>query len=311
MALKVLRAFRSYEAVGGEVLEGRRVMDFYSYAAINIVARNPPLAPSVEVRGGYLEALALEPTLISAGGMGRLTIDGREVPMWNAYLVGRSALVRLEAREDSVAYLTVHGGVAVEVGPVSRGSRLDPMNPTYTLKELRELLPALHLPERYVPGEARVLEFVPPWGAWTGDGCLDRLTLAKKTPESGYLLVPAREPPELGYPEEGPFRPGSLALMAREGILVPLSFVEGSFLKLGELTPHSMDSLARLRPNTPVGLKPLDTREGEGRFKEYLSKLSRIERVISAAIEAVMRGARRLKIKVKGKLYEVWIEELK
>ncbi|OYT62206.1 MAG: hypothetical protein B6U69_02245 [Thermofilum sp. ex4484_15] len=312
MGFKVLRAFRSYEVVGGEVLNGGRVMDFYSYAANNIIARNPPLSPSVEVRGGWIELLTLEPLLISVGGVGKLIVNGKEVPLWRAYLLSESMIVRLEARGDSVAYLTVHGGLAPEGEevPIARGSSLIPLNPHYTLRELKECLPALYLPERYLPRDRGVLEFVPLDGVWERGFFADKYTLARKLLRRGYLLIASSPSKPLEISEEEYFRPGSLAVRGRGEVLVPLSPTEGKFPKLGELTPESMDYLARLTLRAPIKLKPISLDDGESRISSYTSKLAKVEKVISAAMEAVKRGAKKLKVRVKGKLYEVWIEEL-
>jgi KipI family sensor histidine kinase inhibitor len=111
-------------------------LDPYAYTWVNRLAANPPDA-------AVLEATLLGPTIVViddcwlATTGAQVTVDGREYPPWAGFWVLAGATVAITKIAGARAYLTVHGGIAVEPVLGSRSTDLESHFGGYQGRSLR------------------------------------------------------------------------------------------------------------------------------------------------------------------------------
>jgi 5-oxoprolinase (ATP-hydrolysing) subunit C len=125
-------------------------MDHLAFRAANLVVGNPPDAAGLEVTLGNLE-MRFDGVAAVCGAEAPLTLDGREVPMWEAH-EGRDLRIGAARGPGFRLYVAVAGGIDV---PLVLGSRA-----TYTMGALgghegRALVAGDYLPVGAVVGKPR------------------------------------------------------------------------------------------------------------------------------------------------------------
>jgi 5-oxoprolinase (ATP-hydrolysing) subunit C len=125
-------------------------MDHLAFRAANLIVGNPPDAAGLEVTLGNF-AMRFEGVVAVCGAEAPVTLDGREVPMWEAH-EGRELRIGAARGPGFRLYVAVAGGVDV---PLVLGSRA-----TYTMGALgghegRALLAGDRLPIGDARGEPR------------------------------------------------------------------------------------------------------------------------------------------------------------
>ncbi len=97
-------------------------MDAFAFQAANLLVGNPPEAAALELGSGDLALCAARECVIAGAGAGfNLSVQDRQVPLWDSCFVRRNWIIRLKWSGTGVwAYLAVSGGFDV---PPVLGSR--------------------------------------------------------------------------------------------------------------------------------------------------------------------------------------------
>lgn len=106
-------------------IPGGGARDLYAYVWANRLAANPP-------GQAVLEATLLGPTVIvshaawiATTGARSVLVNGRRYPSWTGFWVDAGSTVAMNQSAGARAYLTVHGGIAVEPVLGSRSTDLE------------------------------------------------------------------------------------------------------------------------------------------------------------------------------------------
>ncbi len=309
MTLKVLEASSARLIKDGF---STKVFDFVSYYASNILVGNEWDVTAVEVANGELVLKALEDSVVAVTGRGRLFVNDREMPLWQALPMPKGARLRLVSERECAIYLGVAGGFMGEDG-VAPGATLEYGPSRLTIKELMEEVPARRIPERVVREEIyrRELKAVVP----NGDAQMTRLLSREKFVLAGKKLGRiAVLKPLNGFfrmvPVSTRDRPRSGSLVVNSGrVLVTYDGLTTEQPVFGMLNAGELEKISRLKIGEMVKIRAFSSLKTSV-INEYIVLVEKISRCVAGAVEALRRGAKLVRVAANGRVFEAWVEEI-
>ena len=284
-------------------------LNYFSYCVGNVIAGNSWHEASLELWEGVHEIYFSKPCLICLTGFGSALIkgngngDGGRVDFWRLTAIPGRSLVEVYSR--GVVYLSVTGGLDFAVQgkrrvDVGEGLRIRACDFSGILEEV----PARYVPRDYVEEYSVKVS----GNVFVGGSVRGTVRVEDVKPLGVVRLKPLNVKVGGGRVKGDDNAGKSLLYDCDDGLIVDFVGQEDSEVR-GIVDRVSLDAVSMSRGGivniTPSRREDLAVRE---RFVDKV--ISRIERMIVLACEALRRGAVKVRVRLKGRVYEAWIEEL-
>jgi len=313
-------------------------MDSFALRIGNTLVGNTEAEAGLEITILGPELKILEDTAIAiTGGDLTPTLDGKSLPMWETVLAKKGAAIAFRGpRSGCRAYLTVSGGIEVpqlmgsrstyikaQIGglggrPLRVGDRLKTIPNRQPRDFVGRRIPRELLPTYTGECDLRVV-MGPQDDQFTDEGIRIFLT-------SEYVITPQSD--RMGYRLVGP----KIAHKTGADIIsdgIPLGAVQvpgdgmpiimlmdrqttGGYTKIATVITVDVDRLAQTKPGDRVRFSKVTVEEAHALLKERELRVQGIRDLIEAkpTPPAAKAGARKFRVRVAGKVYEVLVEEV-
>jgi len=311
-------------------------MDSFALRVGNLLVGNDEGEAGLEITLVGPELKVLEDTVIAVtGGDLDPTLDGKSLPMWEVVLVKKGSKIAFRAPKSGCrAYLTVTGGIDVpklmggkstyikaQIGglegrPLHAGDRLK----TAPSRRPQDLA-GRKVPKELIPvytGECALRVVMGPQDdLFTEEGV--RTFLA-----SEYVITPQSD--RMGYRLTGPkITHKTAADIISDGI--PLGAVQvpgdgmpiimladrqttGGYTKIATVITADISKLAQAKPGDKIRFGRVGVEEAHADLKEYEQNVQKIRSLVETAPTAPKAKARKFRVRVSGRVYEVLVEDL-
>jgi biotin-dependent carboxylase-like uncharacterized protein len=311
-------------------------MDSFALRVGNLLVDNDEGEAGLEITLVGPELKILEDTVIAiTGGDLDPTLDGKPLPMWETVLIKKGSKIAFQAPKSGCrAYLTVTGGIDVpklmegkstyikaQIGGLEgrtlRGGDRLKTTPSRRPQELagrkvpKELIPA------YTSECALRVVMGPQDDLFTEEGV--RTFLA-----SEYVVTPQSD--RMGYRLTGP----KITHKAGADIIsdgIPLGAVQvpgdgmpiimladrqttGGYTKIATVITADISKLAQAKPGDKIRFDRIGVEEAHAALREYEQNVQKIKSLIETAPTAPKVKARKFRVRVSGRVYEVLVEDL-
>ena len=287
----------------------RVVVDSISYATANILAGNREDSPAIEVLNGYIEFSSSKPALMAVTGLASIIVNNKKEKPWQLIPIAPNSKVRIETLGSSVAYISFPQGISHLGGrrQIETGFTIDVHEKR--ILELLDELPARRIPSHCIPTPLRKVEISAEL-LLDEKGKLPKLFVIRDKNPHGISMTP------IGnlalslsrIPDVDP-KIGSM-VVSNPDVHVIANPNSANSPIIAEIGPLSLGALARAPDNAIV--KVNYSRDSEIKSKEIVREvelIDRIKAIITNARNALQRGAKLVRVKIKEKIFEVWVEE--
>ncbi|MCD6368474.1 MAG: hypothetical protein J7L38_01600 [Thermoproteales archaeon] len=312
MGLLVTDAYSAFVVKARSFVERASVLDFYSYSAVNILSAVNIFSPCIEIRGGKMKLRATDDVHVAITGWGNIVINGVQKKVWKVFHLTRGHEIELVAKPYSILYLNLVGGMKLSdvksSGKIRGECEILPSS-KYSFEETDRVKRALTIPESYIPdlnGDRKLVKVISEENVRISG----EATVVGKAFEREYILKRESLLEEITPTEYSQGGAGSLLIKDKGHLSVPLVHVNEEMPLLGRLSPPSLDLLARVPERDRISIMFTGTQAEEWEVYNYIKKIMKLQKIIKAAKEAAQRGAKLLKLKINGKIFDAWIEEL-
>ncbi|MCD6096288.1 MAG: hypothetical protein J7J99_06995 [Thermoprotei archaeon] len=287
----------------------RVVVDSISYATANILAGNREDSPAIEILNGYIEFTSSKPALIAVTGLASVMVNNKREKPWQLIPVAPNSKIRIETLSSSVAYISFPESISHSGGrrQIEVGFTIDIHEER--ILELLDELPARRIPSHCIPNPLRKVEISAEL-LLSGKGKLPKLfVIQDKDPHSismtpiGNLSLSLSRVPDVDP------KIGSM-VVSNPNVHVITNPSSANSPIIAEIGPLSLSALARAPDNAIV--KVNYSRSSEVKSKEIIKEvelIDKIKAIIANARNALQRGAKLVRVKIKEKIFEVWVEE--
>jgi len=281
-------------------------LNYFSYCVGNVIAGNNWHETSLELWKGVHEIYFSKPCLICLTGFGSAIIKGKgnggKVDFWRLTAIPGRSLVEVYSR--GVVYLSVTGGLnfavqgkrRINVGEELRVKACD-------LSGILEEVPARYVPKGYVEEYNVKIK-----GNVLANGNIGGAVKVEDAKPLGVVKLKPLNVKVNGMRQE---MNGGKSLLYNndDGSLLVDYIGQEDYEPKAMLDRLSLDSISISQGNI-VTIMP-SRREDIIIREKFIDKvISRIERMITLACEALKRGAVKIKVMLNSRIYEAWVEEL-
>ncbi len=314
MSLRVVNVDTARIVAEKSVVDRKHTLDFYSYALSNIVLGNNISSPAIELLHGKLVIESNVDTVAAVIGNAKVIVNGVEVSSWRAFPLPKGSKLIVEALTPPIYLSFMQSGALVEGAslPYTLKSGEKFHSDEVSLKDVIDELPARYVPSRYRPRRRLSVDIrvVVHELLHEKRELIERGLVVLRNIRDRVVGIFSRSRVAEGFDEGGGEGFGTVYESGDRKIVVLDSSKSADGTPIGYVLPTDVDELVRARKRARVTIRYLFKRLEMRHVLEYMMRLRRVKDVIDAAVNACLRGASKVTVKIGSREYDVWIEEV-